>query len=312
MQVIKVAPRGYCHGVVDALNLVAKTIADESTKKPIYILGEIVHNKNVTDALTERGVITLNGASREELLLSVDSGTVIITAHGISPMLIQKAKNMGLFVVDATCKDVYKTHDVIRDRLNKSYEVIYIGKKGHPETEGCVSISDDIHFISSVLDIDNLVIDKSKKICVTNQTTLSMWDMKNIVDVLIEKYENIEIINEICNATQLRQQAVASLSSDIDLLIVVGDPKSNNTNKLVEISKNIAGVDAIRVNNLSDLDISLLKNINKVAVTAGASSPTLITRNVVEFLEQFDPNDPSTHDTSNTIDMSRIIPRIRK
>ncbi len=309
MNVVKVTPRGYCHGVVDALNIVARVASDENTKTPIYILGEIVHNQNVTQSLTDLGVITLNGASRQELLNQVNSGTVIITAHGIDKKLIDLAKERGLEVVDATCKDVYKTHHIIQQHLDDDYAVIYIGKKNHPETEGCIAISDDIHLVTSVDDVSELIID-NPKVCVTNQTTLSMWDMQKIVDALKVKLPQIKVINEICNATEMRQQAVSDLDPSTDLLFVVGDKNSNNTNKLVEIAQNIVGCQALRIDDVSDIDISKLNNDMTVAVTSGASTPTIITTQVIKFLQQLDVNDEATHKFEQ-LDLSKIIPRIR-
>ncbi len=308
MKVTKINPRGYCHGVVNALNVVSSTINNPDTVKPIYILGEIVHNRNVTKSLAEAGAITLTGDSRQNLLSQVKSGTVIITAHGISPHLISKALEKGLNVVDATCRDVYKTHDIIREKLSDGYDVFYIGKKNHPETEGCISIDENIKLITSVKDVENMK-SSSTKICVTNQTTLSIWDMQLIIDAIKNKYENVEIINEICDATELRQRAVANMDKDIDLLYVVGDKNSNNTNKLAEISEQVANVKAIRIDDSRDIDINDLKNVKNVAITSGASTPTLITKNVIDFLEQFEISDINTHDNYGTIDLTRILPR---
>jgi 4-hydroxy-3-methylbut-2-en-1-yl diphosphate reductase len=174
MQTVFVKPSGYCHGVVSALSIVSRAANDDSVLKPIYILGEIVHNNNITRAYAALGVITLQGSSRREILQQVDHGTVIVTAHGIDPKLIDEAVSRGLNVIDATCSDVVKTHDLIRDKVDLGYDVIYIGKKGHPEPEGAVSIAPDkTHLVENIHDIDELVID-NEKICLTNQTTMSL------------------------------------------------------------------------------------------------------------------------------------------
>ncbi len=314
MEVIKITPRGYCHGVVHALNLVSQTLADESIPRPIYILGQIVHNQNVTKAFKEAGAITLDGKNRAEILEKVTSGTVIITAHGINPKLIDVAKARGLNVVDATCSDVYRTHHVITDKLEQGYQVLYIGKVGHPEPEGAIGINPElIHLISNESDLEKLD-PNLEKVCITNQTTMSMWDTEALMKKAKLKYPHIEIINEICLATQQRQEAVLEMAEAADITIVVGDPKSNNTNRLVQISEEMAQTPAFRVNNVEDIDINWLMapNVNKVAVTSGASTPTIITKEVIEFVEAFDPENQATWDTTSKLDLKRIVPRLRK
>lgn len=310
MKVIKISPRGYCHGVVSALQTVANTLNDESYPRPIYILGEIVHNQNVTNAFKTAGAITLSGKSRLEMLNKVDTGTIIVTAHGIDPNLIQLAKSKGLTVVDATCSDVQKTHNIISQRIKDGFEVLYIGKKGHPEPEGAVGVDPQhVHLVTNEDDIDKL--DITSKVCITNQTTMSIWDTRQLMKHAQLKFPNIEIINEICMATQQRQEAVWKLANRADLTIVVGDPNSNNTNKLVEVSMQKAHTNAIRIESLDQLDINLLlaDNINCVAVTSGASTPTIITTEIINFLEKFEKNDKSTWNNQSTIDLSRIVPR---
>lgn len=312
MNVIKITPRGYCHGVVNALQIVARVLADENIAKPIYLLGEIVHNQNITDVLTKKGLITLNGSSRSEMLDSVSSGTIIITAHGIDPHLIQKALDKGLNVVDATCVDVYRTHDVIQNKLEQGYDVIYIGKKNHPEPEGAIGINPErIHLVSSITDIQNLQL-ANEKICITNQTTMSVWDTAKIMQQAKQLYPTLETINEICSSTSMRQEAVSEMAKLCDLTIVVGDPKSNNTNRLVEISQEIAGTPAIRINNLEELDPQILVEHHTIGITSGASTPTIITSEIIKFVEDFDPLDPATWDTRSKIDHDRIIPRAKK
>ncbi len=314
MEVIKITPRGYCHGVVHALNLVSQTLADESIPRPIYILGQIVHNQNVTKAFKEAGAITLDGKNRAEILEKVTTGTVIITAHGINPKLIDVAKERGLNVVDATCSDVYRTHHVINDKLEQGYQVLYIGKVGHPEPEGAIGINPElIHLISNEEDLEKLD-PNLEKVCITNQTTMSMWDTEELMQKAKLKYPHIEIINEICLATQQRQEAVLEMAKAADITIVVGDPKSNNTNRLVQISEEMAKTPAFRVNNVEDIEISWLTstNVNKVAVTSGASTPTIITKEVIEFVEAFDLENQETWDTTSTLDLKRIVPRLRK
>ncbi|HEY7093407.1 MAG TPA: 4-hydroxy-3-methylbut-2-enyl diphosphate reductase, partial [Ktedonobacterales bacterium] len=138
MDVIKVTPRGYCYGVVDAMELARKAAKDPAVPRPIYIIGLIVHNRFAVDELTALGVTTLDGADRAAMVEQVSEGTIIFTAHGVSPLVKQRARERGLHVIDATCPDVTKTHDLVRDLVARDYLVLYIGKKGHPEPEGVI------------------------------------------------------------------------------------------------------------------------------------------------------------------------------
>lgn len=314
MKVVKVNPRGFCHGVVYAMNLVAKTIEDPETIKPIYIIGEIVHNRSVTEAFAKHGVITLNGKNRAEILKKVDLGTVIITAHGIDPNLIIEAKKRNLNVVDATCSDVYKTHQIISESIANDFEVIFIGKKGHPEPEGVLGIDPTkIHLVETTEDIANLELDTTK-IIVTNQTTMSLWDVQELIASISAKFPDAQIIDEICDATRMRQEAVFEAAKYSDLMIVVGDPNSNNTNKLVEIVETKVGISAYRINNVQELDIEILLNdeIDVIAVSSGASTPSLMTKEVIEYIESFDKQDQNTWSKPKPTDLKRLVPRVRK
>lgn len=313
MDVIKITPRGYCHGVVTALNMVMKAIDDDQIPKPIHILGMVVHNAHLTKAFEAEGVMTVDsmGKTRLELLDEIDSGTVVFTAHGISPKVKEKAQAKGLYCIDASCKDVIKTHDIILDHIKRGYDVIYIGKKGHPETEGCLGLSESgIHLIEHMDDLAHLEID-NLDIIITNQTTLSSWDVEALASALIQKFPTAAFIKEICNATLIRQEAVANLAKDADLTVVVGDLKSNNTKRLVQISEEHAGTPAIRIGSLADLNLDRLNGVNTVAVTSGASTPTLMTKEVITFLEQYDPKDKATHDTTSKMTQDKLLMKKR-
>ncbi|MBS4176313.1 4-hydroxy-3-methylbut-2-enyl diphosphate reductase [Lederbergia citrea] len=312
MQIVKISPRGYCYGVVDAMVIARNAALDKSLPRPIYILGMIVHNKHVTDAFAEDGIITLDGPNRKEILEKVDSGTVIFTAHGVSPEVRELAKQKGLVTLDATCPDVTVTHDLIREKEAEGYDVIYIGKKGHPEPEGAVGVAPQIvHLVETLEDVEELNV-QNDKIIVTNQTTMSQWDVAAIMDKVKEKYPHAEKHEEICLATQVRQEAVAEQAGEADVLIVVGDPMSNNSNRLAQVSKEIAGTKAYRVGDVTEIDIDWLKGAQTVAVTAGASTPTPIVREVIAFLEQFNPFDESTWVRENNVPLSKILPKVRK
>ncbi|MBA4535852.1 4-hydroxy-3-methylbut-2-enyl diphosphate reductase [Bacillus aquiflavi] len=312
MNVIKISPRGYCYGVVDAMVIARNAALDKSLPRPIYILGMIVHNKHVTDAFSEDGIITLDGKNRREIIEKVKGGTVIFTAHGVSPEVKELAKKKGLVSIDATCPDVTKTHDLILEKAGQGYEILYIGKKGHPEPEGAVGVAPNhVHLIETIKDVDELSINNNKLI-VTNQTTMSQWDVSHIMDKVKEKFPHVEVHNEICLATQVRQEAVAEQAENADLLIVVGDPKSNNSNRLAQVSEEIAGTKAYRVADVTEIKIEWLKGIETVAVTAGASTPTPITKEVIHFLENFNEHDKSTWIRERKVPLNKILPKVKR
>ncbi|WP_097074558.1 4-hydroxy-3-methylbut-2-enyl diphosphate reductase [Ureibacillus xyleni] len=312
MQVIKINPRGYCYGVVDAMVIARNASLDKTLPRPIYILGMIVHNKHVTDAFEKEGIITLDGDNRKDIIEQVEQGTVIFTAHGVSPEIREIARKKGLVAIDATCPDVTVTHDLIREKSAEGYDIIYIGKKGHPEPEGAIGVAPDhVHLVQNVEDVHVLDL-KNEKLLVTNQTTMSQWDVKHLMDLLKDKFPHIEVHEEICQATQVRQEAVADQAGQADLLIVVGDPRSNNSNRLTQVSEEIAGTPSYRIADLSELKIEWLDGINTVAVTAGASTPTPIVKEVITFLEKFNPKDPSTHEINRTVTLDKILPKIKE
>jgi 4-hydroxy-3-methylbut-2-en-1-yl diphosphate reductase len=312
MNVIKISPRGYCYGVVDAMVIARNAALDKSLPRPIYILGMIVHNKHVTDAFEEEGIITLDGNNRKEILEKVDGGTVIFTAHGISPEVRELAEKKGLVSIDATCPDVTNTHNLIRAKEKEGFEVIYIGKKGHPEPEGAVGVAPGIvHLVETAADVEALELN-AEKLIVTNQTTMSQWDVSEIMLKVKEKFPHAEVHKEICMATQVRQEAVAEQAQEADVLIVVGDPKSNNSNRLAQVSEEIAGTKAYRIADVSELNIDWLKGAETVAVTSGASTPTPITKEVISFLEQFDPENEATWPKEKKVPLSKILPKVKK
>ena len=312
MEVVKITPRGYCYGVVDAMVLASTAARNPDLPRPIYILGMIVHNSYVTKAFEEEGIITLDGPSRLELLEQIDRGTVIFTAHGVSPEVRRRAREKGLTVIDATCPDVTKTHELIREKAEAGYHIVYIGKRGHPEPEGAIGVAPGrVHLIEREEDIDALDL-PTDKVVITNQTTMSQWDVRHLVERLRVKFPGAEVYNEICLATQVRQEAVAEQAKGCDLVIVVGDPRSNNSNRLAQVAEQIAGVKAYRIADITELKREWLEGVRRVGVTAGASTPTPITNEVIAYLEQYDPDDPATWPIRRTIDPKRLLPRVKE
>src|SRR5215469_12258787 len=290
MEVIKVSPRGYCYGVVDAMELARRAAKDPSLPRPLYIIGMIVHNRIAVQELTELGITTLDGPDRASILEEVTEGTVIFTAHGVSPRVKQSAMLRGLHVLDATCPDVTKTHDLVKEFSARGYKTIYIGKKGHPEPEGVIGEApESVYLVETAADLDSLPASLATypRLLVTTQTTLSQWDTARLTEQIRERYPQVEVYNEICMATQLRQEAVAKMARGADLTIVVGDPRSNNTARLVQVAEELADSPAIRVENLSDLRPEVLSGKKRIAITSGTSTPTLLTRQVIDFVESF-------------------------
>ena len=290
MEVIKISPRGYCYGVVDALQIARQAAKDATLPRPIYVIGQIIHNRHAIDELTKMGVVTLDGLDRVTILEQVMEGTVIFTAHGVSPEVKRRAQERGLHCIDATCPDVTVTHDLVRDLVAKGYYILYVGKKGHPEPEGVMGeVPGCISLVETEADVDALVLTakQQEKIAVSTQTTLSLWDTQRVLQRNKARYPHAEVHVDICNATQSRQEAVAAQAKGADLTVVVGDPRSNNTNRLVQVSQDLAGVPAVRIEDLSQLNTEWLKGKKRVAVTAGASTPSQLTREVIRYLEQY-------------------------
>jgi 4-hydroxy-3-methylbut-2-enyl diphosphate reductase len=311
MEVVKISPRGYCYGVVDAMVLALQTARNLDLPRPIYILGMIVHNSHVTEAFKDEGIITLDGNDRLEILEQIEQGTVIFTAHGVSPEVRRRAKEKGLTLVDATCPDVTKTHDLIREKVEEGYEVIYIGKKNHPEPEGAIGISPGhVHLVEREEDITKLKL-TTERIIITNQTTMSQWDIKHLMALLLAAFPTAEIHNEICLATQVRQEAVADQAGEAQLCIVVGDPRSNNSNRLAQVSQEIAGVPAYRVADVSEIKQEWLYGLQRVAVTSGASTPTALTKEVIAYLEQFESDNPLTWPITRTVNPNKLLPNVK-
>ena len=304
MKVIPIVPRGYCKGVVRAINIAKKHANDHDQ---VTILGMIVHNQYIVDALDKMNIKTIDkkGATREELLDEVDSGKIIITAHGASQAVMEKAVNKGLEVIDATCLDVIKTHDLISKYLDDDYHVLYIGKNGHPESQGALSINyQKIHLIETKADIDKL--DNHYKYVITNQTTMSLYDVYDLCQYAKEKLSNVVIAKETCNATKIRQEAIASLDESIDVVFIVGDPHSNNTKKLASIASDKAHKTTYMISSVNDITIDMLKDKQTAGVSSGASTPTYLTNQVIDYLKQFDINDTNTY-SCPTIELDKII-----
>ncbi len=284
MEIISVTPRGYCQGVVRAIRIAQDTAASYPDT-PITMLGMIVHNSFVVEECRKLGIRFVEDPekTREELLDQIDEGIVIFTAHGVSDSVREKAERKSLRTVDASCPDVLRTHDLVRSHA-QNRDIIFIGKKNHPESEGTVSLSPRVHLVTDVSDIASLPDLKAPLIM--TQTTLSIHDIGTMIDACRKRFANAEVMSEVCNATRMRQEAVMSLK-DTDLLIVVGDPRSNNSLQLKRIGQSCGIPECLLIGSVMDLKEDILKNKNRIAVTSGSSTPNTITSQVIAFLKKY-------------------------
>ena len=284
MEIINVVPHGYCAGVIRAIRIAVETAKNHPGEK-ITMLGMIVHNQFVVDECIRLGIGFVENPrkTREQLLDEIDEGIVIFTAHGISDSVRRKAIEKGLTVVDASCQDVIRTHTLVREHV-KHGDVLYIGKKNHPESEGTVSLSDRVHLITSSEDLSSLPA--LSNVLITCQTTLSLRDTEEIIKAAKAIYPDAVVAEEICTATRMRQEAVMNLK-DTDCLIVVGDPKSNNSNQLKKIASNAGIRESYLIGSVMDLKEEMIQNKNRIAVTSGSSTPNSLTNQVIEFLKQY-------------------------
>ncbi len=301
MEVISIKPRGYCYGVVMALKMVKEARKNHPSKQ-IYILGIIIHNKFIQEALNRLNIISLydSNKSKMELLETIDSGVVIFSAHGIAEDVVERAKEKKLIIYNATCKDVTKTQDIIKDYLRNGFNIIYIGKENHPEALAAISIDENrIKLVSNNNDLNDLTI--NDKTMVTNQTTMSIYDTKDIIENIKAINPNVIVVNEICQATQKRQEALFDLDK-IDLLYVVGDKLSNNSNNLAKVGST-STKKSILIESVLDINDTDLINVNRIAVTSGASTPTSITNQVIDYLKKY----PNVNSNDKIIDYSKLL-----
>lgn len=276
-------PYGYCIGVSKVIELIKIIINENVSNEPIYCIGEIVHNNVVNKWLVSQNVNVIIG-DKEKSIDKIKKGIVVFQAHGSDEKIVKKAKDKGLIVYDAICPFVKKGFEIIKNKLALGYDVIYIGIQNHPEAIAALSIDKSIHFISNIFDIKNLNI-VNNKIVAINQTTLSINDLNDIYIELKEKYNNIEIVDEICNSTRLRQENLINYPTSTDYIIVIGGKNSNNTKSLYEIAKGKCQNTFLisDINEINDLNINKDKS---VLIVSGASTPNELVDEIVEKIEK--------------------------
>jgi len=274
-------PRGFCAGVDRAIAIVERAL--EKFGAPIYVRHEVVHNTFVVNDLKAKGAIFVDE------LADVPSGaTVIFSAHGVSQAVRAEADARGLNVFDATCPLVTKVHVEVSKMRNKGFEIVMIGHKGHPEVEGTLGQANGgMYLVETPEDVASLQVNSPDKLAYVTQTTLSVDDAARVVDALRARFPNISgpKKDDICYATQNRQDAVKALARQCDVVIVVGSPTSSNSNRLREVAENL-GVPAYMVDNASEIDAEWLAGKTRVGLTAGASAPEVLVRAVIEQLEK--------------------------
>lgn len=289
MNVYVTNPHGYCMGVVNAIKLAEETKRD-NPHRPVAILGMLVHNEEVIERLQKKGIFTLydTNKSHKELLQDINPSTIIIfSAHGHAKELEDICIERNITYVDATCSRVTRNHDLIKDALKQDKQVIFIGKKGHPETNAAIAIDPRIILLDIKEKFDYRKADLLKETFVLNQTTLSFLELKPIHQDLERLFDNITINEEICSATRLRQQAVIDIPDTADLIYIVGSSHSSNTEKLVEVAKKThPRASVYRINTIEDIHKNDLVDKKLVAIGAGASTPPELTEEIINYLRK--------------------------
>ena len=291
MKIILAQPRGFCAGVVRAIDVVERALVKYGA--PVYVRHEIVHNRNVVESLKAKG------ARFVEDLDEVPEGAVtIFSAHGVSRKVENEAKARSLPTIDATCPLVTKVHNQGRRYIAQGRTVVFIGHAGHPEVEGTLGqIDGELHLVENEDDVERLSIPAGAPIAYITQTTLSVEDTRGIIAALHRRFSDVAgpEIRDICYATQNRQTAVRELSRIADVLIVVGARNSSNSNRLREIGEE-AGLPSYLVADSSEIDTEWVRNAGVVGVTAGASAPEVVVEDVVQTLMQIAPSEVSALD----------------
>jgi 4-hydroxy-3-methylbut-2-en-1-yl diphosphate reductase len=284
-------PRGFCAGVDRAIEIVNRAL--DVFGAPIYVRHEVVHNKFVVDNLHDRGAIFV-----DELTEVPDDRIVIFSAHGVSQAVRSEAQRRGLKVFDATCPLVTKVHMEVVRYSRAGRECILIGHKGHPEVEGTMGQYDrarggDIYLVEDVAQVATLQVRNPEALSFVTQTTLSMDDTAQIIDALREKFPHIDgpRKDDICYATQNRQDAVKALAADCDLVLVVGSPNSSNSNRLSELAARV-GAEAHLIDTAADIDPAWLINKKSIGITAGASAPDILVKQVIARLQDLGADAP--------------------
>ena len=308
---IKLAnPRGFCAGVDRAIDIVNKAL--DIYGAPVYVKHEVVHNKVVVADLRDRGAIFV-----EEIDEIPDDSLVIFSAHGVSSAVEEETKSRNLNFFDATCPLVTKVHMEVRKHAKASKDIILVGHEGHPEVEGTMgrhinSDNSSIYLVQNELDAKNIKINNPTKLALVTQTTLSVDETKSIIDILKYRFPDIDIPkkDDICYATQNRQDAVKQLALESDFMIVVGSKNSSNSNRLSELAEK-CGCRSILIDEFTDIDLDDLKNYSKISITAGASAPESKVMEIAKSLELHTDAEIIEHGEDNEDIYFKLPPGLR-
>ncbi|MDZ7919656.1 4-hydroxy-3-methylbut-2-enyl diphosphate reductase [Rhodoferax sp.] len=279
-EILLAEPRGFCAGVDRAIEIVEKALAKFG--RPIYVRHEIVHNTYVVNDLKERGAIFI-----EELDDVPPGATLVFSAHGVSQAIQKEAERRGFQIFDATCPLVTKVHVEVAKLHKEGYEFVMIGHKGHPEVEGTMGQLDSgIHLVEDVADVARIQPTQTDKLAVVTQTTLSVDDAAEITAAVVARFPRIQKpkMQDICYATQNRQDAVKVMSPQVDIVIVVGSPTSSNSNRLREVAKKL-GTESYMVDNADELQPEWFEGRSRVGLTAGASAPEVLVKAVIDRIK---------------------------
>ena len=282
MKIYLANPRGFCAGVDRAIDIV-----DLSLKKygaPIYVRHEIVHSRHVVNSLRHKGAVFV-----EELNEVPEGSVVIFSAHGVAKSVWDEANRRRLHVIDATCPLVIKVHNEVNRDYTQGYDLILIGHAGHPEVIGTLGqVPDKFHLVSSVEDVERLQVQNTTNLSYVTQTTLSVDECRDIVGALHQRFPHIKGPHQedICYATQNRQNAVKELSKLVDAILVIGSPNSSNSNRLRELGEH-CGISSYLIDSAADINPEWVKNAKAIGITAGASAPEVLVEEVVAYLKTY-------------------------
>ena len=298
MEVVLSAPRGFCAGVVRAIDIVELCL--ERFGSPMYVRHEIVHNKYVVDSLRRKGAIFV-----EEVSEVPDNQTVVFSAHGVSPTVWQEAKQRHLNVIDATCPLVTKVHLESVKYARDGYSVVVVGHEGHPEVIGTMGQSPERSMlVGSVEEARAVRVQDPDRVVALTQTTLSVEDTQSIIEALRERFPKLIARNDVCYATTNRQVAAKELAKQVDVVLVIGAQNSSNCNRLREVAEAM-GVPAYLINGPEELDHEWLQDTNRVGITSGASTPETLVEAVIDYLK---PTDVTTVEVTKE-DVSFVLPK---
>ena len=286
MKIYLASPRGFCAGVDRAIDIVELSL--KAYGAPIYVRHEIVHSRHVVNSLRQKGAVFV-----EELNEVPDGSIVIFSAHGVAKDVWTEANRRDLKVIDATCPLVIKVHNEVNRDYTQGYELILIGHAGHPEVIGTLGqVPDKFHLVSSVSDVEKLHVENTHHLSYVTQTTLSVDECRDIVEALHRRFPKIKGPHQedICYATQNRQNAVKALSKLVDVILVIGSPNSSNSNRLRELGEH-CGITSYLIDSTADINPAWLKSAKAVGISAGASAPEVLVTEVVDYLKDHGANE---------------------